>query len=84
MANPARRGEDETLESLRRMEPALERMQESLRQVQIDIKDLKTRVSRLDGQVSQLPTLTQILTAVLAANARIVAVGFGLARAIAG
>jgi len=64
------------------VEGDLLKLNDRLQGVEGDIKDINPRLSRLEGQVSQLPTLIQIVTAVLAVNAGIIAIGFGLARAL--
>jgi hypothetical protein len=65
----------EALDILRRLEPVL-------RDIQAEQRRQGETVARLDGRVSQLPTLVQIVGAVLGINAGIIALGFGLARLI--
>jgi len=127
MADAARPGgtNDETLQILRRLEPAISDVQTRLgrledrmyhvetrlENVEIRVGDLETRVGNLEthvqnldnrvaqvegtqrhqgeslaelrGQVSQLPTLIQIVTAMVAVNGVILALGFGVARLVA-
>ncbi|WP_309349076.1 hypothetical protein [Telmatospirillum sp.] len=81
--------DDTALQILRRIEPALSNIQAGLRQQGVDINDLKVtlagvggRLAGVEGQFRQLPTLWQIIGAVLGINAGIMALGFGLARLI--
>ncbi len=116
MADPARPGEnDEALEILRRLEPAItdvqtrlgrlekhmDHVEKRLESVEIRLGNVESRVQHLEtrvehvettqrqhgeaiaelrGKVSQLPTLIQIVTAMVMVNAIIVAGSFGLAR----
>ena len=80
---------DETLDILRRLEPALagitsrlDKLETELHQQGQTIVKLGTDVARLEGRVSQLPTLVQIVGAVLGINAGIIALGFALAKLV--
>lgn len=76
---------DESLEILKRLEPLLRDVQAEQRRQSDGMVRLEARVSAIDGElrelkgrVSQLPTLVQIIGSVLAINAGIVAIAFGL------
>jgi hypothetical protein len=79
MASPAPRPpaggpNDEALEILRRIEPALTRLGDDLRRVQIDVAELKGHMVGIEGQLRQVPTLWTIAGTMLAINSGIVAV----------
>lgn len=80
MATAPKMPRDEAVEILRRTEPALGKLDERLRKIETD-------VARLDGRLTELssktPTIWQIVAAVLGINARIMAIGFGMAKVLA-
>ena len=56
---PAGNTNDEALDILRRLEPALARIETEQKEQRRDIGKLKEDVAELKGRVSQLPTLYQ-------------------------
>jgi predicted nuclease with TOPRIM domain len=84
MAVPARQDKDEALEILRRLEPALTRIEERVQAVEGEQRRQGEAIAELKGQVSQLPTVWQVLGIIAAVNGVTVAIGFGLAKALAG
>ena len=69
------RAPDESLEILRRLEPALARVESEQRRT-------GERLATLEGKVSQLPTLIQITSSMLAIIAGMVAISLGLVKLI--
>ncbi len=77
MSNPApRMPPDDAVDILRRLEPVIARIDAEQRRQGEAIAELR-------GKVSQLPTLVQIIATVLAVNAGIVALSFGVANLLA-
>ncbi|MBI1207456.1 MAG: hypothetical protein GC191_09245 [Azospirillum sp.] len=69
---------DESLEILRRLEPILKDIQAEQRRLADAQRKQGEDTAELKGRISQLPTLIQIIGSVLAINAGIVAIAFGL------
>ena len=89
MATAPKMPRDETIEILRRIEPALSHQADTLKSIQLDLAKLDDRLRcvegdgrELKGRVSQLPTLIQIVGAVSGINAAIIALGFALAKLV--
>lgn len=89
MATAPKMPPDEATEILRRLEPAITGISTRLDKIEAEQRRLgdaltKTQVElgELRGRVSQLPTLVQIVGAVLGINAGIIALGFALARLV--
>ena len=71
---------DETLEILRRQEPLLHDVQNEQRRLDDRVRGQGERLATIEGRVSQLPTLIQIVGAMLGINAGIIALGVALAK----
>ena len=70
---------DEALGILRRLEPMLADIQTEQKETRTELRRQGEALARLDGRVSQLPTIWQVVGAVLGINAGIMALGFALA-----
>jgi hypothetical protein len=66
---------DEAVDILHRLEPVLRDIQTEQRRQAVELGELR-------GRVSQLPTLVQIVGAVLGINAGIIALGFALSKLV--
>ena len=75
---PPSRSGDESLEILRRLEPVLTSIDKRLVVIEADQRRMGERLASVEGRVSSLPTIWQIVPAMLAINAGIVAIAFGL------
>ncbi len=84
MSNAASRmPPDDAIDILRRLEPAIARIEAEQRRHADTMTKIAVEVGELRGKVSQLPTLVQIIATVLAVNAGIVALSFGIANLLA-
>jgi nicotinate-nucleotide pyrophosphorylase len=73
----------EAIDILRRLEPAIGVISARLDKVDGELRRQGELIAELRGKVSQLPTLWQVLAAVLSVNAGIMALGFALATMLA-
>ncbi len=91
MSNAApRMPADDAVDILRRLEPAIAKLDSRLDRLEAEqrrqadtMTKIAVEVGELRGKVSQLPTLVQIIAAVLAVNAGIVALSFSIANLLA-
>ena len=86
MATAPRPQPDETLEILRRIEPALAGLTSRVERMDAEIQRHGEAIARMDGRLTEMsaktPTIWQIVGAVLGINAGIMALGFALAKLI--
>jgi hypothetical protein len=73
---------DEAIEILRRVERILAGIQAEQKDVRADLRWQAESFAELRGKVSALPTIWQIVPAMLAINAGIMALGFALAKLV--
>ncbi len=80
MATAPKLPPDETLEILRRVEPALAGINGRLDKIETEQRRQGEALAELRGRVISLPTIWQIVPAMLAINAGILALGAVLAK----